>query len=440
MMSCERATFHFAVDNVPAMGYATYRLERLRVPDHSSLVRGHNTMENEHIRVRINPDGTLCVTHKETGALFDGLHYFEDGGEAGHAWMHIEPDQDRIVTSRGCPVTIALEEEGPLVARYRVKYRMRIPSGLDENRGDPWKRLDGAGSGCRRTDESREMVITSLIMLKQGARCVEVTTRFDNGCKNHRLRVLFPTRLKANTCHVESAFDVVERPIEYGPDSPWQERSIDPTFPMQRFVDVSDGRAGLAVINDGLREYEVMRDTDRAIALTLLRAFEVSLTTVSKRWEIHPEMELAQSPGGHEFRYAIFAHAGDWSEAGVSTEAERLVAPVEPAQAGRHRGDLPKRNSFLSIGPAERSDGPSQLVMSALKQSEDGAALIFRLFNPTGKRVNAVVRCGKRIESAQVVNLEETPVRDLPVTGRSVKLRVDRKKIVTLKLALARAT
>ncbi|MBN2308237.1 MAG: hypothetical protein JXR94_04655, partial [Candidatus Hydrogenedentes bacterium] len=168
---------------------------------------------------------------------------------------------------------------------------------------------------------------------------------------------------------------------------------------------------------------------ERAIALTLLRAFELSLTTVSKRWDIHPEMELSQAPGAHEFRYAVYAHAGPWHRADVFAEAERLTLPLQPAQAGPHPGDLPKRHSFLAIEPAG-------LVLSALKQSEDGSALIVRLFNPTDKRIDGIVRCFTRIRSAELVSLEELPLRQLSPKGRTVPLRVERKKIVTLRLRL----
>ena len=48
--------------------------------------------------------------------------------------MHIEPAIDEIVTSHGCPVTIALEENGPLLARYRVEYKMTVPAGPGRKR------------------------------------------------------------------------------------------------------------------------------------------------------------------------------------------------------------------------------------------------------------------------------------------------------------------
>lgn len=428
MMKSQRFQIHFEARDIPALGYATFRIDRSGMFDHGSLITAANTLENEHLRVKIQSDGTLSLFHKETGVTYDDLNYFLDNGEAGHAWMHHNPARDRVIDSRGFPVTIALEEDGPLLARYRIDYYMTIPTHLEENGGDSWQRLDGIGNAAGRSEQTQTLLITSIVTLRRGARSVAVTVRFDNRARDHRLRVLYPTRLAGTTCHAESAFDVVERETAFSPDSPWH-GTQGVTFPMQRFVDVSDGRAGLAVLNDGLREYEVTQDTDRAIAVTLMRAYQVSLTTVSFRWEERPEMGLAQSPGAHEFQFRLYPHAGDYAEGGVLEEAEEFSVPLEPAQAGPHSGDLPQKHGFLSVTPAN-------LVLSAIKRAEDGAGLVLRLFNPTLQTIQGKVMFDRSPKAAERLTLEELPECSLPHTGTSVAVAVAPKKIVTLKVIL----
>ena len=431
MMTCDRVELRFQARELPPLGYATYRLMRDRVVNHDTLVTAHNTMENEHLAVHIHPDGTLRLTHKASGCAFDGLHYFEDAGEAGHAWMHIEPAHDRVITTQGDAARVSLEESGPLLARYRIEHRMTIPAGLDENGGDPWKRLDGAPSPCKRTEETSGLVIVSEVTLCKDAQRLDIVTRFDNRAHNHRLRAVFPTGLAEPVCHAESAFDLIERPIEFGPESPWHKRHIDPAFPMQRLVDVTgkQGRlqAGLSVLNDGLREYQVTRQRDRAIAITLMRAYEVSLTTVSKRWDIHPEMELSQCPGEHEFRYALYPHGGTADESGGLNEAECLNVPVQPVQAGAHQGGLPSRKGFLWVQP-------SRLAVTALKWSEDGEGVVVRVFNPSAKPAKASLTAGVKLAGAALVTLEEELVELLKVKGTSVDFAVGRKQICSVKL------
>ena len=164
---------------------------------------------------------------------------------------------------------------------------MIVPAGLEENGGDPWQRLDGIGSSASRSRDTLPLTVISHITLRRGAKSVGVAVSFDNTAQNHRLRVMLPTRRAGRTCHAESAFDVIERETAFRKGSPWH-GCKGVTFPMQRFVDVSDRKGGLAFIADGLREYEVTQDADRAIAVTLMRAYEVSLSTVSCRWDSHP--------------------------------------------------------------------------------------------------------------------------------------------------------
>ena len=101
---------------------------------------------------------------------------------------------------------------------------------------------------------------------------------------------------------------------------------------MHRFVDVSDGRVGLAVFNNGIREYEVFDSPARELAVTLLRAFEFKQSPVIDRWDVHPEMELSQCLGPQDWSYGIYPHAGTWDKAEVYREAERFTLPLEAAQ------------------------------------------------------------------------------------------------------------
>lgn len=384
-------------------------------------------MENEHLAVVFAENGTLGLWKKEDGPQIDQLHYFVDDGEAGHAWMHVRPAFDRAVDSRGFPVSIALEEDGPLLARYRVEYHMRIPSGLEENGGDPWQRLDGVGNQASRGSVEKDLTIISRFTLCRHARAVEVETTFENTAECHRLRLMLPTWFTGEHHHAESAFDVVKRETVIGEDSVWK-GAQGVTFPMQRFVDVHDDNGGLAFISKGLREYGVTSECEeQCIAVTLLRAYELNLTTVSFRWESHPEMKLTQSPGFHKFEYRLYPHLGDYAAGGVLEEADNVVAPLEPVQSGATHGDLPQRHGLLDISPAT-------IQVSTLKKSENGKGWILRLCNPCEKTKACVIKVADSITRATQVTLEELPQEKIPVVKGKIKLKIAPKKIVTLLL------
>lgn len=429
-MPSEKVGMHMLAKGVAPLGYKTLvvKREKTTVNPGRSMVTGPFSMENEHLKVSVNEEGSVEVTDKETGKTFGGLNFFVDDGEAGMAWRHIPPAFDRVVSSRGSPRTISLVESGPLVSSFRIEVTMTIPLELDEAGSDEVRRLDGTGDQSRRSSEEREMRVSSLVVLRKGARHLEITTSFDNPCRDHRLRAAFPTNLDAATCHAESAFDVVERTIERGPDSPWI-GLWNTASPQLRFVDVSDGDSGLAVLNEGLREYEVSEDRSRTVYLTLLRAYEIALSTVAWRWERHPEMGLSQCPGAHEFRYALMPHSGTWEEAPVAREAEVLNLPLWVAQAGPHGGSMPKSWGFLSLLP-------EAIQLSALKVAEDGEGIVARIYNPTSKAVDAILQFPLPVESALCTNMEELDGTQAETGGGSVKVSLGAKKVATIKIRL----
>jgi alpha-mannosidase len=429
-MPSEKVGLHFEAGGVPGLGYRTFlvRREGTQVVPEPSMVKGLYLMENENLSVEVEGDGTLTVTDKASGQSYGGLNLFTDDGEAGMAWRHLPPAFDQVITSRGALNSVSVAESGSLVSSFQVEFSMKIPLELDEAGSDDVKRLDGNGNVARRSDEERELRISSLVTLRKGARHVEVTTRFDNQCRDHRLRVAFPTGITSETCHAESAFDVVEREIERGPDNPWAS-PWNVTSPQQRFVDIGDGTRGLAILNEGLREYEVSEDPSRTISLTLMRAYEIALSTVAWRWERHPEMGLSQCPGAHEFRYAIMPHDGSWQDAGVLAEAEKLNLPMTTAQVGKHGGSMPKSWGFLEVSPAD-------VALSIAKRAEKDGDIILRVYNPTTRSVEARLSIALPVKTAVLTDMEENPVEEARVDGKTVTVPLPPKKVATVKVTL----
>ena len=424
-LRADRVRCHIEVDEIPAFGYRTYHLVREEkfayVP--GTLAPEANVLENEHLRAEFNSDGTLDVTHKESGRTFSGLHYLEDTGETGHSWIHMEPDENETLRSQGFPCAITLEEAGPVLARMRVDYHMQIPVGIEDELTVEFR--EAAMNHTCRMKERKEMVVTSRFTLRAGQKRLDVTTSFENQCRNHRLRVVFPTRLNCDRTDSEAGFDVISRDIHVKEGNAYFGRT-NPQYPMHRFVDMTDGNVGFAILNNsGLREYEAMDTRERPLAITLLRGFTYRNCPIFGRWEVYPDMELAQGIGKHEWTYSIFPHKGDWTN-GVYEEAEDHNLPLEAAQAGPHKGNLPKSMSFLEVTG-------KNLQLTAFKRAEDRkGTYVVRLFNPTNQVINGLLKVFKRLKRAWLTNLNEERKEILKTSDNTVKLKVGKKKIVTV--------
>jgi alpha-mannosidase len=84
---------------------------------------------------------------------------------------------------------------------------------------------------------------------------------------------------------------------------------------------------------------------------------------------------------------------------------------------------------FLELAPAN-------LILSALKRSEDGSGLVARVFNPTEQPMDSLLTCFRPIQKAELITLEEKREKRLTPDGNEVRLHVEPKQIRTVKLVL----
>ncbi|HEY7782562.1 MAG TPA: glycoside hydrolase family 38 C-terminal domain-containing protein [Ktedonobacterales bacterium] len=438
-----RADVAFLSEDVPAFGARTFFLEPQRQapsgPDSApatTLVAEPAAIENEHFRVEADAaTGTLTVTDKATGARYPGLNLFQDGGDVGDLYNYSPPRDDFLVANPRYRPRIELVNAGPVAATLRVTVRYELPQRCSENRRS-------------RHFEVVECPIVSEVTLVPGARRVEIRTEVENLARDHRLRVLFPAPLMAGVSEAEGTFEVTRRPIRQprpGPDeSPWSEWVETPvdTHPQRRFVDVSDGRVGLAVLNRGLPEYEVLPwpvNKGVAVALTLLRCVEwLSRGDLDTRHGHAGPMEYtpeAQCLGQHVFEYAIVPHPGTWREEDALPlrEAQAFEAPLRARLTSAHQGKLPGAWSFATVEPGA-------VVLSAVKRAEDEDALVVRLYNPTERALETTLRMLFPFREARLATLNEALVADgaaHPLTrdgDQGVRLALRGGEIATLLL------
>ncbi|HOE65723.1 MAG TPA: glycoside hydrolase family 38 C-terminal domain-containing protein [Candidatus Hydrogenedentes bacterium] len=411
-----RVTAHVLAEDLPGVGYKAFTVvpKKSAKASGKSLIAGKNTMENEHVRVTINRNGSFDIVHKATRATYSGLNVFENGGSAGIPWTYEPPKKDNVITSLKQRAAIAVETEGPLVATYRVSMTMMVPV---------------ATNADARSTELGPLEIVTRVTVRKGCPYVEVATTVNNTVRDHRLRALFPTNIKTDVAYADRAFDVLERPIPLPDSTGWAEAARG-TAPQLSFLDVNDGRKGLAVLVDGLPEGDPMDDAARTIAITLLR----TLPQVHEGYAFPPpKREGLECLGAHTFRYAVYPHAGSWGEGKVCECAANFTTPLRAMQSGRNEGALPLETGFLELTPGA-------LVLSGVKKAENRDSIIIRFYNPTNRvATGQTLRTHWPIAQAFEVNLEEERVQKMPLKGKNaVALRVAKKKICSIELALKR--
>jgi mannosylglycerate hydrolase len=433
-----KAGLYLLADHIPPLGWKTYYLVpgagELRPHPRVAASEEDKTLENEHLKVKINSDGSLTVIDKGTGHVYERIGYFEDGGDIGDTYDYSYSLRDKIITSLGRKARIALEESGPLVARFRVEFALELPKGL-------------TGDRKGRSKETVEYPVVSWVELAAGSPRVDIETVINNTAKDHRLRVLFPTSLETDCSYAEEPFDVAKFPLE--PEAPPEEiperlrklviagRNTVPvaTYPFRNFVTVSDGEKGLAVLSKGLTEYEVLEDK-RTIALTLLRAvgWLARDDLLTREGDVGPQIFTpeAQCLGRHTFRYSIYPYSGDWLEGKVHRQAEDHGLELRAVQTSSHSGRLPDQFSFLRFS----SDPPCAFRMTAVKASEEGNDLIVRFYNVLDREAKGESKVWAGVREAYMANLNEERGQKLPVRKGAIPIEARGKEIVTLMMRL----
>ena len=147
--------------------------------------------------------------------------------------------------------------------------------------------------------------------------------------------------------------------------------------PGQSWVDVSNGRSGLAVINDAKYGYDV-------------RGGEIGISAVrSPVWAWHDPRELEDGgdfeymdQGRQMFTVRLVQHQGDWRAAGVVRLAAELNQPPFALIETYHDGPMPQVRSFAD-------DGGGAVVVTTVKGAEDGSGYVVRAYESSGRAATA---------------------------------------------------
>ncbi|MGF1532054.1 MAG: alpha-mannosidase [Puniceicoccaceae bacterium] len=395
---------------VPALGYTTCLVKPCEPKEADSIASSPNHLENEFLKLEVQPTGTITLTDKKTGEVYQGLNRFEDRGEIGNAWIPLAPDADRIIHSDSTTAELRLLVNGPVTATVEIRNRIEIP-------------VSATSDFKARSEDLGILEIVSEVTLTQGAQRVDITCRIDNPFRDHRLQVLFPSGVKTDQYQAAVPFDVVTRPIPKPSQPDWVE-PVQQTDPNTGFASIAAMGRGLSILNQGIYEVEVKDDPERSIALTLLRCSWQHGLWDTNRW---PD-DGFQNLGQHEFAYSIVPHAGTWSEAEIHRHLYDFETPLLVAQTGRNpNGHLPPRASMIEIS------NPMALL-SGIKHSEDGQGLVLRVFNPSAETVETDLRTFLPIRQARLLDMEEKGLEDLPISDGATHLSVAHHKILTIKI------
>jgi alpha-mannosidase len=354
-------TVHLLVEpkSIPSLGYSLLRVTPGRRNPPSDLSAQDLTLENSALRVLVDPK-TGCITSlfdKRTqfeslaaGACGNELIAFADNPKQYDAW-NIDADFEKSFTGLDSADSVQLIEHGPLRAIIRVTRT--------------WQRSK----------------FVQDITLYANLDRVDVGNDIDWHESHILLKAAFPLAASSDHATYEIPYGSIERPTTR--NNSWETAKFE--VPALRWADLGDSSHGFSLVNDSKYGYDAK---DNVLRISLLR---------SPTW---PDPDADREH--HHFTYSLYPHAGDWKQALTVRRGYELNSKLKVFSVSPHAGAAPAERSFAGVDQ-------DNVVLTAVKKTEDGDALLFRFYEWAGKNSKVQLTVPAGATSAELTNLMEQP-------------------------------
>ena len=436
-------SYHVYIDRIPSFGFKaiytsnkqekSFRSSKLTISN--QVIVEKNRIENQFVQITINNNGNIDVFDNINQCHYRGLGIFIDSADAGDEYNYSCPENDIIFSTENCKARIEIIEKSSLKVIVKISLVMQLPESLSADRKT-------------RLNKYREFPIITWISLEAQSPIIYFKTSLKNTVKDHRLRVLFSSDIDTRYSFAGTQFDITRHRIKEGtfddhniPDNVQRimigarEKRPITTFPHCSFVNINNGKRGIALLDRGLKEYEILPERN-TIALTLFRSIGwlARGDLLSRIGDAGPTIFTpeAQCLRQMTFHYALVFHQGDCYQGGVPRLAEEFNIPPRLVKTNGHKGNWKENRSILQVKSTN-----NVLRVTALKKAEKGNATILRLFNCSPNKVKGEISVDSIIRKVYLVNLREEIIKEIQALNKyKFKLTVKPKKIVTLKLFL----
>lgn len=445
------ATIAIKTNDVPAFGYVQYTLDTKG--NSAKNLEKKNTLENEFYAINVEEDGSLTITDKENNVTYKNQGVLVENGDDGDSFNYSPPRKDLEVFSNKSECSVEVSGSD-IYDQAVIKFNMVVPKDLEE-------RAEGK--------VSVNLPITMTAALRKDSKVIDFNVHVDNKGLSHRLCVLFDSQIVSSFNYADEQFGSIKRPNYYEKEmklymasaenktekkagvqelanwandqSTWQEPpiSIEPT---QSYVSLTDGKQGIAVIPQGVREYEVL--DNHMIRLTLFRTYgfmgkeNLIYRPGRASGERIIETPAAQLLKEMDFAFGFTTYASDINEANVDTLAKAYNTNIEVyTYAEFLNGRLifsqreieGTKESRYSLFETE-----NKLVVSAIKKAEDNDGYIIRLFNGKNhENTSDTIKFNFDVKEAYYTNLREEKTEDIKVENNTINVKeLSHCKFVTI--------
>lgn len=241
----------------------------------------------------------------------------------------------------------------------------------------------------------RSSTITQRLVLYRANPRIDFETHIDWHEQHIALKAAFPLDLRTTHATGEIQYGAIERPVHW--NTSWDQARFEVSA--HRWMDLSEGGYGVSLLNDGRYGHDV---ADGRLGLTLLRS------------PTFPDPQADQ--GEHTLTYSLFPHIGDWRIGGTVAAGYALNRPLvtHTTQASGASdgpdGQTTARADVASVSDIMFASDTDDVVIEAIKRAQDGEAVMVRLYEAGGNRVQATIHSEALLAAVVECDLQERPL------------------------------
>jgi alpha-mannosidase len=256
---------------------------------------------------------------------------------------------------------------------------------------------------------------------------IDLKTEITWSAYDRRVRLCFPTTMKANKMWTEVPFGVIERDRYEMKVTQWNNANGDWPCIGWAAIEEKDGGKdrgkgrGFAVMNRGTPS---VRTEDGVMLVSVLRSPTFPNCLEEPTSYSAPQYDGMRDPGRHVFNHRLVFYAGSWREAGLVDMAREFnqIVPAVPA------GDAPEIR--WPIGEL-----PTGVTLAAMKRPHQGRGLVLRLSEMHGeKREFGLEVRRSELRTAWRMNFLEDKLAQLPMKSCRVSIKLRPFEIATFGL------
>jgi len=343
----------FRAEEVPAYGVRRYKIvEGTAVESHGMSIGG-NEISNEMLSIKID-DGTGAI--ESVVIKSSGRELVDPSGYLLNEYVYMQGrEAGKNISGADSPVTITVEDAGPLVGALRV---------------------ESGAPGCEK--------LTRRVSLIQGEARIDIVNTVD------KLKVLepegvyfaFPLNIPGGLARIDIPWGVIRPETDQLPGA---NRNY---YALQRWMDISNDRFGMTwvsmdapmikfspvkIVGKGRGDSQYMAEFGREGIRTwwnesINPAQSYLSWVMNNHWEVNYK---AYQEGEVTFRYTLFPHEGTYHGIEAEKRGRGICQPLLALEVNQDTEVMAP--PFTLAG---------DLVATSLKSNRDGDGFLLRLYNP----------------------------------------------------------